>query len=103
MSNRYTRKMKHKSNMKRQLSALFGYSSWNMLKKHYCEAHGNESPKYWCHLNISQRRKFAKDGTNRSIRAKYRNLLVNMDVFDDVIACKCSKYRKMHEYNWIIW
>ena len=58
--------------------------------------------KYWQYCDISGRRKFAKQQTNRSIRAKYRDQIANEDP-DEIVALNGNDYRKEWDYDWEIW
>ena len=72
--------------------------SW-WLRKHPPRNHGWE---YWKTCYYSGRRKVAKEGTNRRIRQKYRQMISNMDP-EDVTAPSGSDYEKEYDYFWTIW
>ena len=65
----------------------------------------NKGWEYWKTWYISGRRKYAKDCTNRVVRAYYRDILSSLEDEDieDIQALKGSDYEKMYDYNWTIW
>ena len=65
----------------------------------------NNGYRYWRNYYLSGTRKFAKESTNRKIRAKYRDLIRNkpIEYLSDVPAPQGSDYEKEFDYFWTLW
>lgn len=117
-NNRYAAKRKHKRQMKKKYSILCdGYATNTHLTRQRHERWMEEEwrwwhpdPRnngyhYWCIYDLSGRRGYGKDRTNRTIRAMYRDLLHDMDddTMEDLVALRGSDYEKMYDYAYEIW
>ena len=111
--NRYASKRKHKRNLKKSYGrGLYSYRDniW-LMENEYREKYGdlpnsrNGGYEYWQHCYLSGCRQFAKNSTNRAIRAMYRDMLntFNEDSLEDVQALKGSDYEKVFDYFWTIY
>ena len=112
--NRHAMMRKHKRNLKKK----FGYGLYNgyrtnirLMEDEYRNAFGdaknrpNGGYRYWRHAYLSGPRQYAKDNTNSTIRAMYRDMLntIDSDAMDDVQALNGSDYEKMFDYWWTIY
>ena len=104
MSNRYSRKCRHKDIMKKNFCASwhrdYSKGAWNRIKNQ--ETDKWWAYKYWLTYYVSGCRKVAKRATNKKIRSKYRDI-VNAAEFDTLTALSNADYRKYFDYNWTIW
>jgi len=112
--NRHAMMRKHKKHLKKK----YGYGLWaddyytnQKLHEQKCCQEGywrrgkrNGGYEYWKTCYLSGVRRFAKNSTNRVIRAKYRDLLNGVDIenADDVQALTGSDYEKMFDYWWTV-
>lgn len=112
--NRHAMMRKHKRNLKKKYGyGLYsGYRSNTKLHEEWCrEKYGgcrnarNGGYEYWQNYYLTGPRQYAKDCTNRVIRAFYRDLINSLDAdsLEDVQALTGSDYEKMYDYNWTIW
>lgn len=102
MSNRYSRKMHHKKNLKMMHAIQWGYHSWESFERNSARYTGIGQKYWWCYY-ISERRNFAKSSTNRLIRSKFHNLSRFDDDFDDIPTIRNANYRKYFDYYSVIW
>ena len=118
-ANRYANKRKHKRRLKQRHAMLcdgcrtnldlvrqryqnFDDTYWWLI--HHPRNNGYE---YWKQFGRSGTRRFAKNATNGVIRARYRDLLNNIDmddedVLDDIQAMTGSDYEKMFDFWWTL-
>ena len=112
--NRYAMKRRHKRNLKKKYGhGLYtGYrSNPYLMEAEYKEKYGdwpnsrNGGYEYWQQCYLTGPRQYAKNCTNRVIRAMYRDMLKNMDIesLDDIQALQGSDYEKIFDYMWTIW
>lgn len=113
--NRYARKKQHKWELKkRHTKGLYNrittpqFDEMKMRMDYEKDAEyrwsdgRNGGYTYWTTYYISGSRKFAKQATNRKIRAKYRGMLANTDQ-EDVHALSGSDYEKEFDYMWTVY
>lgn len=114
--NRHAAVRLHKRKLKKKFAHCAFRHYWTNLKlmeEHYKDKGNhfewwdkhhprNNGFNYWQYDDISGRRKFAKKQTNKTIRAKHRGLMANMDP-EEVVADRGNDYRKEFDYNWTIW
>lgn len=115
--NRYANKRKHKKRLKRRHAMLYDGCRTNLdlVRQRYQgedfwwrDHHRNGGYEYWQQFSRSGARAFAKDATNSVIRARYRELLNDLDMEDpetleEIQALTGSDYEKMFDYWWTIW
>lgn len=110
--NRYADLMKHKKIQKKKymnhMADLSYGGSLRMMEDdlktdepNYYKRLRNHGFEYWQESYLSGCRRFAKNLTNRVIRAKYRDLIRSAE--EDVIALNGSEYEKEFDYNWTVW
>ena len=112
--NRHAMMRKHKRRMKKK----YGYGLYNgyrtnirlhedECRENYgdCKNARNGGYEYWQSYYLTGPRQYAKNCTNRVIRAIYRDMLntLDADALEDVQALRGSDYEKMYDYNWTIW
>jgi len=113
-TNRHAKMRKHKRELKKKYGhGLFnGYRTNLKLHEDWCrEQYGNQRNsrnggyEYWQNYYLTGPRQYAKDCTNRVIRAKYRDMLnvLHEDEMDDVQALRGSDYEKMYDYAYTLW
>lgn len=112
--NRHARMRKHKRNLKKKYShGLYeGYRTNLKLHEDWCRENcgdrcnaRNGGYEYWQNYYLTGPRQYAKDCTNRVIRAFYRDLFNKLDGdrLEDVQALTGSDYEKMYDYDYTIW
>lgn len=115
---RYVNKRKHKKRLKQRHAMVCDGCRTNLdkVRQRYQDPdflwwrdhERNGGYEYWQQLYRSGARKFAKDATNSVIRARYRDLLNNldmddMDMLDEIQALAGADYEKMFDFFWTIW
>lgn len=113
--NRHAKMRKHKRYTKEKHSDQMTGGRVSNLKlyadkcrDYWGDYHGgdrNGGYHYWETLYLTGSRKFAKQSTNRKIRAQYRSALSSADINDlvDVQALSGSDYEKAFDYAWTLW
>lgn len=111
--NRYARKRQHKRELKKKHAIAFRNYDVNADEDYCRRSHEeykgckyedvrNDGYNYWDQFYLSGPRKYAKECTNRKIRAMYRALIAN-EILSEIIAPQGSDYEKLFDYFWTIW
>lgn len=115
--NRYARKRQHKRELKKKHAIRFSKFDAGLderdARREYEEdlASGrvfkwqdprNGGYNYWVDFSLTGPRSYAKYCTNRKIRAKFRNMLANLDP-ENIVALTGSQYEKEFDYWWTIY
>lgn len=111
--NRHERLRRHKNKTKQKFGIWFNGNATNikLIEEHtksfcyFSATPPNDGFDYWKTLYLSGKRKFAKRCSNSIIRARYRDILKNIDIenIEDIPALCGSEYRRLFDYNWTIW
>ena len=101
---RYRRKRYHKNVMIRRFERAWGsqMSYAQILEKYSDDPWMLHEIKYWQICYLSGPRQYAKYGTNRKIRQKYRTIVKSREL-EDITAPQHSDYRKEYDYSNTVW
>ena len=114
MKNRFYRKQLHKLRLKKHHANQFYFGRYtiNAIEDRQIESNlecldgtlsrkwyepRNNGYTYWDTMSRSGSKKFAKQQTNRRIRAKYKVLC------DESVALRNADYQKEFDYAWTVW
>lgn len=108
--NHYWRsKRRHKLLQKKRHLKIYGdWTNETKFREHHCPRDvRNHGYTYWdVYPNVSERKRFAKRMTNRSIRQYYRERFAAIDpagdVLDDIQAMRNADYEKYFDYWWCV-
>ncbi len=118
--NRYANKRKHKRMLKQRHAMVCDGCRTNLdlVRQRYQDDDDfwwwyNHHPRnggyeYWQQFSRSGARRFAKEATNGVIRSRYRDMLRDIDPYDDdaledIQALTGSDYEKMFDFWWTLW
>ena len=116
--NRHAKVRQHKRREKKQYGIWFDGHSTNLKlteakcrREHKCRyglcryVERNGGYAYWRKLYLSGKRRYAKECTNRVIRARYRDMLnvIPEENLDEVPALRCSDYERQFDFEYSIW
>jgi len=101
---RYRRKEYHKRIMIKRFEKAWGsrLTFTQILDKYSHEPWMHREIKYWQTCYLSGPRQYAKYGTDRRIRQKYR-INVRKREYEEITAPRHSDYRKEYDYDNTVW
>ena len=113
-TNRHAELRRHKRKMKQRYGhGLYTTYRTNLkLHEQECRDEYGDMPNarnggydYWKIYYLTGPRQYAKDCTNRVIRAMYRDLFrkMNKEDMDEIQAYHGADYEKAYDYAWTIW